>query len=106
MLPFLQAEVGGWIWSLLVVGILLFLAWVRWEARCKARGRSPMVDMALFRVRTFANGALLSGLYFTRMASVRVVVALYLQLGQGYGALEAALVGLPARRLRAIPETI
>ena len=106
MLPFLQAEVGGWIWSLLVVGILLFVAWVRWEARYKARGGSPMVDMALFRVRTFANGSLLIGLYFTGMTSVWVVLALYLQLGQGYTALEAGLVGLPSAIMSAIAAAI
>src|SRR5690625_3080678 len=106
MLPFVQSESGGWIWSLLAVAAVLFLAWVRWEARYKARGRSPMVDMALFRVRTFANGSLLIGLYFTGMTSVWVVMALYLQLGQGYSALEAGLVGLPSAIMSAIAAAI
>lgn len=106
MLPFLQAETGGWIWSLLGLAALLLFLWIRWEGRYKARGRSPMVDLALFRVRTFANGSLLVGLYFTGMTSVWVVVALYLQLGQGYSALEAGLVGLPSAIMSAISAAI
>lgn len=106
MLPFLQSDAGGWIWSLLGLSALLVFLWVRWEDRYKARGRSPMVDVALFRIRTFANGSLLVGLYFTGMTSVWVVVALYLQLGQGYSALEAGLVGLPSAIMSAISAAI
>src|SRR5690625_3030579 len=106
MLPFLQSDAGTWIWSLLGLAALLFYLWLRWEGRYKARGRSPMVDTALFRIRTFANGSLLIGLYFTGMTSVWVVVALYLQLGQGYSALEAGLVGLPSAIMSAISAAI
>ncbi|MGC0142104.1 MFS transporter [Pseudactinotalea sp. Z1732] len=106
MLPFLQAGAGGWIWSLLGLAAVLVFLWLRWERRYKDRGRSPMVDLALFRIRTFANGALLIGLYFTGMTSVWVVVALYLQLGQGYSALEAGLVGLPSAITSAIAAAI
>lgn len=106
MLPFLQADVGGWIWALLGVGLVLMFLWVRWESRYKANGRTPMVDLALFRIRTFANGSLLVGLYFTGMTSVWVVVAVYLQLGQGYTALEAGLVGLPSAIMAAISAAI
>lgn len=96
MLPFLQSGAGWWIWTLVGAGVLVVLLWLRWESRYKARGRAPMVDTALFRIRSFANGSLLIGLYFTGMTSVWVVIALYLQLGQGYTALQAGLMGLPS----------
>lgn len=106
MVPFLQAGAGAWIWSLLGLAALLFYLWLRWEGRYKARGRSPMVDTALFRIKSFAGGSLLIGLYFTGMTSVWVVMALYLQLGQGYSALEAGLVGLPSAIMSAISAAI
>lgn len=102
MLPFLQSGAGWWIWTLVGVGILAAVLWLRWEARYKARGRSPMVDLNLFRIRSFANGSLLIGIYFTGMTSVWVIVALYMQLGQGYTALEAGLVGLPSAIFSAV----
>lgn len=106
MLPFLQAGAGTWIWVLLGLGILLLVAWLRWESWYKERGGAPMVDLALFRIRTFANGSLLIGLYFTGMTSVWVVLAVFLQSGQGYTALQAGFVGLPSAICSAISSAV
>src|SRR5690625_551356 len=106
MLPFLQSGAGSWIWALLGLAAILGFLWIRWEGRYKAQGRSPIVDLALFRTHSFANGSLLIGLYFTGMTSVWVVMALYLQLGQGYSALEAGLVGLPSAIMSAVAASI
>lgn len=89
-----------------VLGIALIIAWVIWENRYKRRGRSPMVDMDLFRTRTFANGALLISLYFFGTTSVWVVIAVYAQNGLGFTALQAGLIGLPAAICSAISSAI
>ncbi len=96
MWAFLEIEKGGIYWAMLPVGIVILIWWVWWERRYKRRGGAPMVDMALFRNRSYRNGTLLIGLFFTGSTSVWVTVAIFLQTGHGISALAAALVGVPS----------
>ncbi|KAB1947939.1 MFS transporter [Brevibacterium linens] len=102
MLPFLERSAGAWIYALVPVGVAVVWLWVRWENRYSRRGGSPMVDMQLFRTRSFAYGASLTSMYFVGMPGIWVIVALYLQNGLGFPALHAGLVGLPSALLSAI----
>lgn len=102
MLPFLERSAGAWIYALVPVGGVIIWLWVRWESRYARRGGAPMVDMNLFRTRTFAYGASLTSMYFVGMPGVWVIVALYLQNGLGFPALEAGLMGLPSALLAAV----
>lgn len=106
MLPFMEAQLGWWVWGSLLLGIALVALWVRWELRYRARGRTPMVDMELFRTRSFSNGALLIGLYFVGNTSIWLLVAQYLQRGLGHDALTAGLMGLPTALAGAITAPI
>lgn len=101
LLPFVEAEANPLVWISLPVGIAILLTWLWWESRYKRLGRSPMVDLAIFRTRSFANGSLLITLYFMGVTSVWVLVALYMQNGLGHSALESGLVGLPSAVLSA-----
>lgn len=94
--PFVESHVSGWVWLALPFGLLLAAAWVGWEHRYKALGRSPMVDLAIFRITSFTNGTLLVTLYFMGITSVWVLIALYMQDGLGNTALQAGVLGLPA----------
>lgn len=96
MVSFMEAGLGTWIWSLLLLGVALAIAWVRWELRYRRIGRTPMVDMQLFRTRSFASGALLTTLYFLGFTSLWLLVAQYMQIGLGHDALVAGMIGLPA----------
>lgn len=102
LLPFVETDSSAWIWALLPASALLVLLWALWERRYKARGRSPMVDLAIFRTASFSNGALLVSLYFTGMTSIFVLIALYFQEGLGHSALESGAVGVPSAILGAI----
>ncbi|WP_026534953.1 MFS transporter [Arthrobacter sp. H14] len=102
LLPFVETDSSAWIWALLPASGLLVLLWALWERRYKARGRSPMVDLAIFRTASFSNGALLVSLYFTGMTSIFVLIALYFQEGLGHSALESGAVGVPSAILGAI----
>lgn len=106
MIPFMEAGLGLWVWSSLVLGIGLVAVWVRWELRYRRRGRTPMVDMDLFRTRSFANGALLIALYFVGYTSIWLLVAQYMQIGLGHDALTAGLIGLPAALSGAITAAV
>ena len=102
LLPFVERNAGPLIWLLLPAGAALLGVWVWWERRYQRRGRSPMVDLALFRIRSFSTGTLIAALYFMGVTSVWVLVALYVQNGENGSALEAGLVGLPAALLGAV----
>lgn len=104
LLPFVEARAGvsGWLWALLPVGLLLGVLWMLWERRYKASGRSPMVDLAIFKTQSFSDGTLLIGLYFLGVTSVWVLVAQYMQEGLGHSALESGTVGLPNAVLSAV----
>lgn len=93
MVPFmLKQAVFFW---LLAAGALLLIGWVWWERRYARAGRQPMVDLQLFRYRSFTNGILVSGTQFLGGTSIFAVLALYLQSGLGASAFVVGLIGLP-----------
>jgi len=102
LLPFVESRENAWSWLLLPIGVALTWGWVAWERRHVRRGRSPMVDLAIFRTKSFANGTLLITLYFFGVTSVWVLVALYMQDGLGHTALASGLVGLPGALLTVV----
>src|SRR5690606_24449691 len=81
---------------LLPAGVVLAIVWVAWERAYKKRGKSPMVDLAIFRERSFSSGIALATVYFIGITAVWVIIAIYLQLGLGMSALDAGLIGLPS----------
>lgn len=102
MLPFMLAEQYAAAWALLPVGLVLTAAWVVWERRYQARGRAPMVDMRLFRIRSYSLGTLMIGVYFTGGTTIWVIQAQLVQQGLGESALIASLLGLPGAVLTAL----
>ncbi|WP_429860962.1 MFS transporter [Brevibacterium spongiae] len=102
LLPFVESSVGWFIWFALPLGLAAIWAWTRWERRYARLGRPPMVDLDLFRIRSFSNGSIIITLYFLGVTSVWVLVAMYMQQGLGHSALAAGMIGLPAALLSAI----
>lgn len=90
MLPFIR----GSMW-LLAAGGLLVAAFVAWERGYAARGRAPMVDLALFRLRSFSVGVTVLAFFYTGTINVYVIQTLFIQQGLGGSALLAGLVSLP-----------
>lgn len=99
--PFMESRGSSISWALLPLGLILVWVWVKWEQRCARLGHSPMVDLNIFRTSSFTNGALIMSLYFMGMTSVWVLVALYMQDGEGKTAFESGLVGIPSALLSA-----
>lgn len=96
LLPFVEGRGSAWVWAALPLGVGLVFVWLWWEDRQKRRGHNPMVDLQIFRVPSFANGALMITIYFMGITSIWVLTALYLQDGLGRTALETGLMGLPS----------
>ncbi|ETJ97667.1 MFS transporter [Propionimicrobium lymphophilum] len=93
MLPFMIKTALSF--ALLPLGGLLLYIWYRWEKAYKKRGNQPMVDLHLFKVRSFTNATMVSGMQFLGGTSVFVIIALYLQNGLGASALVSGSIGLP-----------
>ncbi|WP_035719469.1 MFS transporter [Gordonia shandongensis] len=105
LLPFVESGAHPVIWASLPLGAGLVYLWVLWERRYRRTGGSPMVDLGIFRTRSFTNGTIIVGLYFLGMTSVWVLVALYLQDGAGHSALAAGSVGIPSAVMASLAST-
>ncbi|WP_050526094.1 MFS transporter [Pseudorhodobacter aquimaris] len=101
LFPFMEGRGGALIWLLLPAGLVLVWLWVRWERRYAGLGLSPMVDLKIFSTRSYTNGIGIMALYFMGVTSVWVLVALYVQEGDGKTALQSAAFGIPAALLSA-----
>lgn len=108
LFPFVETDTIGFglTWLLLPAGLALCWLWVRWERNYASRGREPMVELDIFRTRSFSRGTTLISLYFLGGTSVWVLVALYMQKGLEHSALEAGAVGVPNAVLSAVTANV
>ncbi|MGS2646151.1 MFS transporter [Streptosporangium sp. G12] len=81
-------------WPSLLGGLAVLAVFAVWERRYGRRNQ-PVVDLSLFRRRSYALGALVGALYFAGFTAIFFVLTLYLQNGLGYSALEAGLATTP-----------
>ncbi|MGY1602243.1 MFS transporter [Geodermatophilus sp. SYSU D00815] len=97
LLPLVQERQweGAAKWLLVPAAVALLAAFVLWEVRYTRRGKEPLVDLALFRLRSFSFGSSLVTLFFAGFTPLFFVFTLYLQTGLGYSALEAGLAITP-----------
>jgi len=101
LFPFVESRTSPLTWLLLPLGLVLYYLWVKWEQRYARTGNSPMVDLNIFRTASFTNGTIIMTLYFLGMTSIWVLVALYIQDGNGMSALQSGMFGVPASLLAA-----
>ncbi|GAB1644756.1 DHA2 family efflux MFS transporter permease subunit [Krasilnikovia sp. MM14-A1259] len=85
----------AWVFVMLAAGIVLFVAFSRYEAARERGGRDPLVTPSLFRKRAFTGGLALGLVFFAALIGIGLVFTLYLQVGLGYSPLKAGLTTLP-----------
>ena len=78
-------------WLLVVAAVIVLAGFVRWERHPAA----PVVDLSLFRVRSYGLGAVVGLLYFGGFTSIFFTYTLLLQSGLHYTALEAGVAITP-----------
>jgi EmrB/QacA subfamily drug resistance transporter len=98
MYPLVQGRENGWpLWgyAMMAGGAGVLVGFARYERAKKAKDGSPLVELALFRARSFAAGigvqlgfGVACGIFF-------LVWTLYMQIGLGWSPLHAGLTGLP-----------
>jgi MFS family permease len=98
LFPLIQGQGAGWpgwLLVMLVASIPASIVFVRIERRLVRRGEEPLVDPALFRLRTFSVGNIIG--IVTGLLSFAGVVYVTLTLQNGFDrtALQAALLTAP-----------
>ncbi|MGW8633573.1 MFS transporter [Streptomyces sp. NPDC055793] len=96
--PLTRGEELGWpLWGYLsMAGSLVVLAvLVAYERRKSARDGSPLVELSLFRVKSFAAGIAVQTVFGVALGVFFLVWTLYMQVGLGWTALRAGLTGVP-----------
>jgi EmrB/QacA subfamily drug resistance transporter len=78
-------------WLLIPAGFAVLACFAGWE-RWYGRRHDPMVDVSLFRRRSYALGAMLGMLYFGGFTAIFFILTQYLQEGLGYSPLQAGLL--------------
>jgi EmrB/QacA subfamily drug resistance transporter len=95
VLPLIEGREHGWpawTWLSLATAPVLGATFVAHQARRADAGRSALVDLTLFRVRSFSIGSMTAMTFAVVPPSFFFVLALYLQQGRGYSALFSGVV--------------
>ncbi|MFF7643609.1 DHA2 family efflux MFS transporter permease subunit [Streptomyces canus] len=74
---------------------LVFAALVAYEKRKGARDGSPLVELSLFKVKSFAAGIAVQTVFGVGLGIFFLVWTLYMQTGLGWSPLRAGLTGVP-----------
>ncbi|MCW1094633.1 MFS transporter [Streptomyces sp. RS2] len=96
--PLTRGEELGWpLWGhLSMAGSVVVLAvLVAYERRKSARDGSPLVELSLFRVKSFAAGIAVQTVFGVGLGVFFLVWTLYMQVGLGWTPLRAGLTGVP-----------
>ncbi|MEU5536419.1 MFS transporter [Streptomyces sp. NPDC020362] len=73
----------------------VFAALVAYERRKAARDGSPLIELSLFRVKSFAAGIAVQTVFGVALGIFFLVWTLYMQIGLGWSPLHAGLTGVP-----------
>ena len=95
LLPLVEGRQHGWpLWTWVSLGLApaILGAFVAHQRRLQDRGGAPLLDLSLFRQRTFSAGLIAQFVFWCGQASFFLVLALYLQQGRRMSPLDAGLV--------------
>ena len=77
----------AWSWACLALGPVLLAVFAGYLRRAARHGRQPLLDPAIFAVRTLRVGLTVQALFWCQQAASYLLLALFLQQGRGLGAL-------------------
>ena len=97
LLPFVQEQQwrGALKWLLVPLALLVLGAFLAWQRIYRARGHEPLVDLSLYRRRSYAFGSIIITAYFAGFTPLFFLLTLFLQRGHGYSALLAGVSSIP-----------
>ncbi|WP_326701641.1 MFS transporter [Streptomyces sp. NBC_01754] len=96
--PLTRGRELGWpVWGhvSMVGSLLVFAALIVYERRKASRDGSPLIELSLFRVKSFAAGIAVQLTFGVGLGIFFLVWTLYMQMGLDWGALRAGTTGIP-----------
>ncbi|MFE5074135.1 MFS transporter [Streptomyces halstedii] len=96
--PLTRGRELGWpLWGYVSMAgsLLVFAVLVAYEARKARLDGSPLIELSLFRVKSFAAGIAVQLTFGVGLGIFFLVWTLYLQMGLGWSALKAGTTGIP-----------
>jgi predicted MFS family arabinose efflux permease len=96
--PLIQGRDAGWpVWTyLMMVGsVVSLVALVLWTRLRMRQGRDPLVVASIFNSRSYSAGLAMIVVFVGGMIGTILVLALFLQLGEGFSAIHAGLTLAP-----------
>ncbi|WP_198667097.1 MFS transporter [Glycomyces dulcitolivorans] len=94
LVPLVEGRELGWpVWSIAMlvasVPVLGLFAWT--QARRARSGRTALVELSVFKKRSYTSGIAFVVVFFGAITGFSLAVGLFLQLGLGFGPLQASL---------------
>ncbi|MEU7582318.1 MFS transporter [Streptomyces sp. NPDC041068] len=96
--PLTRGRELGWpVWGYVMMAgaLVVFGALIAYEKWKAAKDGSPLVELSLFKVKSFAAGIAVQTVFGVTMGIFFLVWTLYMQEGLGWSALRAGLTGVP-----------
>ncbi|WP_197287598.1 MFS transporter [Streptomyces apocyni] len=96
--PLLQGRELGWpTWGYvsMVLSLPVLVLFVMWQRRKTGKDGSPLVELGLFRTRSFSSGLGVNLIFYVGMGMFTIGWTLYMQIGQGWSPMRAGLTSLP-----------
>ncbi|MEU2712224.1 MFS transporter [Streptomyces sp. NPDC007205] len=75
--------------------VLVLLGFVAWQRAKTRRDGSPLVELGLFRTRSYSAGLGVNLIFYAGMGMFTIGWTLYMQVGQGWSPMRAGLTSLP-----------
>ncbi|MER7488337.1 MFS transporter [Streptomyces sp. NPDC126497] len=84
-----------WGYASMAGALVVFAALVAYERVKGARDGSPLIELSLFKVKSFAAGIAVQTVFGIGLGVFFLVWTMYMQIGLGWSALRAGLTGVP-----------
>jgi EmrB/QacA subfamily drug resistance transporter len=95
--PLVEGQVAGWpAWTFICMAIspVMLVLFILYE-RSLPSTRFPLVQLSLFRIRSFSVGVAISAIFIAGIPAFFFTFSLMLQVGLGFSALNAGLTTIP-----------
>ncbi|MCX4642707.1 MFS transporter [Streptomyces sp. NBC_01446] len=95
--PLLQGRELGWpLWGFvsMVASVPVLAAFVLWQKRKTALDRSPLMELALFRIRSFTSGLGVNLAFYIGIGMFNIGWTVYMQVGLGWSPMRAGLTSI------------
>ncbi|MET9495894.1 MFS transporter [Streptomyces sp. NPDC006552] len=96
--PLTQGRENGWpLWgyAMMAASVVIVAALIAYEKTKIRRDGSPLIELSLFKVKSFAAGIAVQTVFGLTMGIFFLTWTLYMQLGLGWSALRAGVTGVP-----------